>query len=238
MKPLLMTQDDVQVPSSQLIDVDHPSTTKKTLSNSKTHKDTSKIKNVDGTPHLNYKSNQKSTSKQDTDASTHASTHVSNETKKNKQQQHSIEQNHHPDNTPATQTVVLTDAQQSPLQEEGSIYINIAKVLLVLVVILALFYVAYWVLQNVYKIDIVEQGKQWLGMKASSPVFSPSNTSSPIVETTDMSSLPLFSTPSSNHVAPHADGVHNMSTQGSHMKNALSDKSVSTLLDLMANVAE
>ena len=231
MKPLLMTQDDVQVPSSHLIDVDHPSTTQKTRSNSKTHKDTSKIKNLDGTPHLNHKPNQKSTSKQDTDDSSH----VSNETK---QQQHSIEQNHHPDNTPATQTAVLTDAQQSPLQEEGSIYINIAKVLLVLVVILALFYVAYWVLQNVYKIDIVEQGKQWLGMKASSQVFSPSNTSSPIVETTDMSSLPLFSTPSSNHVAPHADGVHNMSTQGSHMKNALSDKSVSTLLDLMANVAE
>ena len=53
MKPLLMTQDDVQVPSSQLIDVDHPSTTKKTLSNSKTHKDTSKIKNLDGSIILN-----------------------------------------------------------------------------------------------------------------------------------------------------------------------------------------
>ena len=104
--------------------------------------------------------------------------------------------------------------------------------LLVIVVIVAMLYVVYWVLQNVYKINILEKGKELLGMNGSSQ--GSTTVSQSVLQPQETPDVPQYLTRVSP--APHADGAYNTTNGGVQMKNTLTDKSVSALLDLMANI--
>lgn len=222
-----MKQDDVQIPSSNLIDLDN--TYSQTHNSSPTNNP--RNKNLDGTPHVsNRSSNESSTSNVLTNIDTKSNT-------KNNGEDESSLQSDKPDTTKKITPLPLSNLSSNVLHEEGNVYLNLAKVLLVIVVIVAMLYVVYWVLQNVYKIDLLQKGKEWVGMDifSSTPTGQSlyENTSPPTPPSHDVDMLQYNTNVSP---APHADGTYNTSSQGVQMKKKLSDKSISALLDLMANI--
>jgi hypothetical protein len=244
MKPLLMTHDDVQVPSSYQIDLGtntaatnlSPTPSQPTRQRRR-RPTTTGAQNQDGTPHVAPPPRPSST---DTHSANAEEAEEADDTVAGRAD------NHPP--TLAVAASTRTTTQPAGVgSQEGSVYLNIAKVLLVLVVVIALLYVVYWVVHNVYKIDLVETVAEYVGLQppttgnvvgGNAPPPPPPDSMRSSSSTQVMPEPePLHYYSNDNTTAPHADGAYQASAHGAQMKSTLSDKSVSALLDLMANVA-
>lgn len=207
----------------------------------------------------------------------------------------SVQSNTTTNNTVAKDTMQFTQASASSITEPPkNVFLNVARVLMVIVVLLSVLYLVYWVLQNIYGIDLWESLKEVCGWSSLSKQFatplsewnSKQNTShvsnAPTTNNTnntiELSDTPQQHTmtdlPNTNHhnlpanqnvsasiiepiknmfgmdsntvpsqaQAPHADGrFHSpysgpLTKEGTEMKKTLSDKTVSTLLDMMAQI--
>lgn len=189
------------------------------------------------------------------------------------------------DDTPdATNATDLTEVVPSSTESPNHVFLNVARVLIVVVLLLSIVYMIYWVLQNIYGIDIWESVKDVCGWTSLSKQFSTplsewntfANTTTHVADTSTHNAMELSTTPLSNVAhgalpasqnvsasiiepiknmfgvdsnaglaqtqAPHADGVFlpqrsgPLTKEGSDMKKVLSDKTVSTLLDMMAQI--
>lgn len=236
----------------------------------------------------------------------------------------SEEQHTPPTPAPVPASIISTKKEQNyqPYQDQqdkpdSNVYLQIARVLFAIVILLSIVYLIYWILQNIYDIDPMQSINKWVStsplsnlskplneltasvatagattaiaantvlsstdtpqqqqQQPSSPLSQPfennassTTTEQPLTATTSSSNPPnsnadnkstlsslfaplsnLFRLSESN-LAPHKDGVSDHTVQpqmtplqgpltsdGMQMKNTLSDKSVSVLLDLMAKI--
>lgn len=225
MKPLLMTEDDVQTPSPNTLDLNPLSSQQIAPSTQDSAQDSAiTSRNRDGTPHLSstLTSDSSTTTRNKMSQSPKVGDVTHNTTTSNDVSDDVVvspTSSKHSELSPSTTPAVAS------LREEGNVYLRIAQVLLVIVVVIALLYVVYWIIQNVYKIDLWNICTQWWTGQQPRPLT--------LVDTPHHNDTVSFDVPTLSSSAPHADGVRGGMNSGHDMKKTLSDQSVSTLLDLM-----
>lgn len=141
--------------------------------------------------------------------------------------------------TPASDSAPTTPSSAAPTSSPtDSYYMRVARFLMVVIVLMVVGYVVYWVLANVFGIDLWEKAVAavWGGGGGAQGAPDAGEVAAQVVPTAAPTAAPTASSWTKLFQSPFGTPPLQPEGDGAEMRTELSDKSAAALLDMMARV--